>query len=55
MKQVGKFPEETILKRAILRRKTKHARGGTISKRLLRDQFLRKIEMKIGDEHRKRL
>jgi hypothetical protein len=35
--------------------KTKHSRGRAIGKGLLRDQFRRKFELKIGDEHEERL
>ena len=46
-----KTSEEIVFYGVALAIKNQHARRGAISERLLRDEFRRKIKVKVGDEH----
>jgi len=55
VKKIGEFAEVEVAKGPARSAKTKQAGSRAIGKGLLRDQFLRKFELKIGDEHEERL
>jgi len=48
---VRKFPKGAILNASGYAVKPQHACSGAIGQRLFRDQFLRKVVVKIGDQH----
>jgi hypothetical protein len=47
----GKIGEQIVLDRAGLPVEHQHPRGAAIGERLLRNQFRRKMEIEVGDEH----
>jgi hypothetical protein len=55
VEKVREFVEPEVFDGSTGRGKTKHSRCRAVGKGLLRDQFRRKFELKIGDEHEERL
>ena len=55
VEKVREFVEPEVFDGSTGRGKTKHSRCRAVGKGLLRDQFRRKFELKIGDKHEERL
>ena len=55
VEKIREFAELEVFDGARGSGKTKHSRCRAVGKGLLRDQFRRKFELKIGDKHEERL